>query len=682
MSAAKPISENHVVLHFEQAARPVFKEVRSGQFMRYGSDNLYPDYLLGLYKSATRHGSIVSSKATYVSGKGWRVKGDAQDPAAAQFIARVNRYDETLQTVFDKAILDLEIFYGAYIQVIWNNVGTGIAELYHLDFTKVRTNKDNTQFIFRDNWSGTYRAADNNEKIYPAFNPKVPHGSQIMFLKEYSPGEGAYPSPDYLRGLDYINAEIEVGRHTYGNAVTGFSASKSITIFGGEPTDDEKRIITKRFTNTFSGAEGRKFILNFVPKPELTPSILDLGTSDLTKEDFRAVDELVQGNIFSCHKITTPALFGIATPGALGQRSELRDGYEIFKNTYVNDKQQFVECAVNKLARHFGVVSQLEIVPTDPIGMEISPAMLQSALSVNEIRAQAGLPAREDGDVIPQPHGAAPAPAAMEDDTNPLLRDITGRQWQGIHRIIREVSNGKTTDAVARMMPQSGYNLNDEQINIILGTSAPGDELAMAAQESEDDKAIAMFAECGITGESLYIVKSRRVKYTDEFDAEIREHQILNFVVDELNTLETHIIDLINKDKRITPEVIADVLKTDIATVNKALRSLDEAGVITTKGDARTVNKVAKTIDKPKIKTFRVLYSYDGPKDSRNRPFCARLMELGRFYTRAEIESISQRLGYSVWDRRGGFYHNPVTDTTTPYCRHTWMSHVVMEEKS
>lgn len=680
MSAANPISENHVVLHFEQATRPVFKEVRSGQFMRYGSDNLYPEYLLELYKSATRHGSIVSSKATYVSGKGWRVKGETEDPAAAAFIARVNRYDETLQNVFDKAILDLEIFYGAYIQVIWNNAGTGIAELYHLDFTKVRTNKDNTQFLYRDSWHGTFRAKDNNEKIYPAFNPKVPHGSQILFLKEYTPGEGAYPSPDYLRGLDYINAEIEVGRHTYGNALTGFSASKSITIYSGDPTDEEKRTITKRFTNTFSGAEGRKFILNFVPKPELKPTVDDLGQSDLTKEDFRAVDELVQGNIFSCHKITTPALFGIATPGALGQRSELRDGYEIFKNTYVNDKQQFVECAVNKLAKYFGVMSQLEIVPTDPIGMEITPAMLQSALSVNEIRAQAGLPAREDGDVMPQATGTTPA--AMGDDTNPLLRDITGRQWQGIHRIIREVRNGKTTDAVARMMLASGYNLTDEQINVLLGTSAPGDELRMSAQESEDDKAIAMFAECGVTGEGLYIVKSRRVKYTDEFDAEIREHQILNFVVDELNALETHIIDLINKDKRITPEVIADVLKTDIDTVNKALRSLEESGVISTKGDTRTVNKVAKTIDKPKIKTFRVLYSYDGPKDSRNRPFCARLMELGRFYTRTEIESISARLGYSVWDRRGGFYHNPVTDVTTPYCRHTWVSHVVMETKS
>ncbi len=42
-----------------------------------------------------------------------------------------------------------------------------------------------------------------------------------------------------------------------------------------------------------------------------------------------------------------------------------------------------------------------------------------------------------------------------------------------------------------------------------------------------------------------------------------------------------------------------------------------------------------------------------------------------------KVDRLANRLGVT----RGGFYHNPSTDTTTPYCRHTWMSHVVMEER-
>jgi hypothetical protein len=30
------------------------------------------------------------------------------------------------------------------------------------------------------------------------------------------------------------------------------------------------------------------------------------------------------------------------------------------------------------------------------------------------------------------------------------------------------------------------------------------------------------------------------------------------------------------------------------------------------------------------------------------------------------------RLGYSVWDRRGGWYTLPGTNEHRPYCRHEW----------
>ncbi len=78
------------------------------------------------------------------------------------------------------------------------------------------------------------------------------------------------------------------------------------------------------------------------------PAVEDLGASDLTKEDFNQVDKMIQQNIFAGHQITTPSLFGVLVEGSLGTRSEIRDGYEVFKNTYVNDKQQFLEAIFNK----------------------------------------------------------------------------------------------------------------------------------------------------------------------------------------------------------------------------------------------------------------------------------------------------------------------------------------------
>jgi len=74
-----------------------------------------------------------------------------------------------------------------------------------------------------------------------------------------------------------------------------------------------------------------------------------------------------------------------------------------------------------------------------------------------------------------------------------------------------------------------------------------------------------------------------------------------------------------------------------------------------------------------------VKYSYewneDVPEEERDtighpsRPFCKKLIELNRLYTRADIERISERLGYSVWDRKGG-----------DGCRHRWVSEIVVKK--
>ena len=66
-----------------------------------------------------------------------------------------------------------------------------------------------------------------------------------------------------------------------------------------------------------------------------------------------------------------------------------------------------------------------------------------------------------------------------------------------------------------------------------------------------------------------------------------------------------------------------------------------------------------------------VKYSYEPrtglkPLIETSRPFCRKLISLNKLYTRAEIQSISQRVGYSVWDRQGGWWGRE------PHCRHEW----------
>jgi hypothetical protein len=75
-------------------------------------------------------------------------------------------------------------------------------------------------------------------------------------------------------------------------------------------------------------------------------------------------------------------------------------------------------------------------------------------------------------------------------------------------------------------------------------------------------------------------------------------------------------------------------------------------------------------------------YTYSGPQDDKNRPFCARMLDLARtkLWSRSDIENISERLGYSVWDRRGGWFTEP-NGNHRPYCRHKWEVKIVTRKK-
>ena len=64
-----------------------------------------------------------------------------------------------------------------------------------------------------------------------------------------------------------------------------------------------------------------------------------------------------------------------------------------------------------------------------------------------------------------------------------------------------------------------------------------------------------------------------------------------------------------------------------------------------------------------------------------SRDFCRKIVESNKVFSREDINQMSSELGYDVWKRRGGWYHNPNTDTTTPQCRHLWVSKVMIRKK-
>lgn len=586
------MSSEFLLIQFAEAKQPEYREKKKEGYMEYGEKNDYPNYLVELFNKSAKHNAIVRNKVHYICGNGWT--------GNEEFIQRPNR-SENLNDLTRKISLDLELFGGAYIEVIW---GLGkVAEMWHIDYTKIRTNKDNTQFWYKEDWKAYKKEI---EYVYPAFNPKVPQGKQIIYLKEYRPNIGVYSLPVYFGALNYIESDVEVSKHVLGNAKTGFSASKLITLPDGQPSREEMNEIHRKFKNTYTGADGVKYMLSFVNDASRKPIVDDLGQSDLTKEDFSRVDELIQTNIFSGHQVTTPSIFGIAVAGKLGTRTEMRDGYEIFKNTYVNGKQMFLESFMNDIAKYFGYSEDMKIIPTEPVGIEFSEA---------------------------------------------TIKELAPKEW-----IL-------------------------EKLGIDMAKYQPV-KPELAPVELADQYSV--FFEFGEEKDGFEVWKQKAHFEDVELFADVTQ-------------LQSNILDLISKDKRITPEVIADTLKEDIGVVKRIITDLTKKGFLkvneTSIGEGIDKNIIIERqlteplrdiVEKVKPKTteFLIRYSYEWKAGFNNsdkatsREFCKYLLDANKFYSRSDIEQMSARLGYSVWDRRGGWYTEP-NGNHSPSCRHIWKSNVV-----
>jgi hypothetical protein len=616
------MSNQLMVLTFAEARQPEYREKKGeGEgYIEFGKKNDYPNYLVDLFNKSAKHNAIIKGKVNYITGNGFKIK-EGVDPIGEQFIAQANRV-ESLTEVLRKASIDIELFGGAYLQIIWSVTGENLAEVYHVDYTKIRTNADNTQFWYSENWEDRkYK-----REVYNGFNSQLRQGTQIMYLKEYRPNLNAYALPGYFGALNYVESDIEISKHVLGNAQTGFSASKLITLPNGEPSDDEKRQIERKFTDRFTGSDGKKFILSFVNDASRKPVIEDLGASDITKEDFGNVDKMIQQNIFAGHQITAPDLFGISTPGQLGTRQQMRDSYEIFKNTYVNDKQIFLEQVFSLLAKLHGANSELQIIPVEPIGIEFSES---------------------------------------------IILQVAPKQW---------------------ILEKLGIDMTQYQEAEIVPEVAPV-EIQQSKVEFSEDEVVSLFSEFGVPKNDYVIFKSKEVFSSVVNEEEEKFH--LEFAEEVLSGLESNMLDLIQKDKRITPEVIAGTLGVDIIIIGRILDGLEKRGIIgSSVSRGITERKLSKPLSelnapKPSTTSFMVRYSYewrsDIPSSERDTPahpsraFCRRIMQLDRLYSRAEIETISARLGYSVFDRRGGWWTKP-NGQHSPSCRHIFYAQTVIKK--
>jgi hypothetical protein len=660
---------------FDQVPLPVYKEVKGKDYIYYGEKNDYPNYLLRIYNNSAKNNAIITGKVDYICGNGWTVKAEDEMQKAKAFglIDRINTKQESLNELTKKLVTDLSIFGGYYLQVIWTK-GTGeIAELYHVDYYKVRTNADNSEFYVSDNWIKNDNVNPRPDfETYPAFDPNNTTGTQILYFKEYRAGANTYSLPDYRGAISYIELDISIGEYHLNTINNGMFSSKLINLNGGKVSQEEEDRIERQFKDKFSGSKNAgKFMLAFNDSKENEPSIIDLSGTELDKH-FDLLNKTVQQEIFTGHKVTSPMLFGVKTEGQLGGRSEMREASELFQNTYVNSKQQALEEVINYLLKFNDIIAELEIKKTEPISFQFTEQIISANMTQDEIREKLGLP---------------PIEKVETDNSQQVINALNSLNPTILQKVMENLDKEEIRSLI-------GLKPKIEPVQIVPAqVDAFDDHLHLECSISEHDADILKkFEGKGVSKDKFKVIESSKMHFSSMEDF-IKQDLFAEY---QLNEIQRKIITQIQRNENITIPQIAKAVGIDEASVISRINTLIDDQVLSEKitGQGLITRSVTRTGEAAikrlqPVTSFKVLYSYEERPNipelkagSTSRPLCKELIRKNVLFTREEIQNISNQLGYSVFQLCGGWYTRPGTNIRTPYCRHEWKRNVVVEKTS
>jgi hypothetical protein len=215
---------------------------------------------------------------------------------------------------------------------------------------------------------------------------------------------------------------------------------------------------------------------------------------------------------------------------------------------------------------------------------------------------------------------------------------------------------------------------------------APVEPVAACKHEFSNDE-ISIFSEFGESQDNYKVISSHPIAW-DTPSEEIFARQDLMFetigeIKIQIKDFDKNVLSLLKKGEDSTS--IAKALNTNIEAVAKSINQLStwelyQQGNTTNLGDSLLEDLQIE------IAEFEVRYSYQPipgipPVKTESREFCLKLLEINRSFTRQDIDSISNRVNRNVWTYRGGWYTNPDTKRTTPWCRHEWVQQLVIKQK-
>lgn len=329
---------------------PQLTEVESTKdYVLYGKDNQYPEYLYGLYNDVSTLKTIIEGTADYVIGNSveCNIKG---------FDKQVNTKGDTMRELVRLCVRDWLIYGGYYIQVIRNKAGE-VRELYYIDFRYMRSSKKNDVFYYSEDFGKKY-VRTNKRVVYPKFMPEAKSvASSIVFVSNNK--SSTYPSPRYSGSIKACEIERAIDTYHLSSIENGFGGSYIINFLNGIPTDEVKNEIEKNVNEKFCGASNAgRVLINFANGKDNATTLEKLDTEDFG-EKYKAAAERAKNQIFTAFR-AIPQLFGDMSAATGFNSQEFTESFKVFNRTVCKPIQQTICDSIDKI---FNTDNSINITP-------------------------------------------------------------------------------------------------------------------------------------------------------------------------------------------------------------------------------------------------------------------------------------------------------------------------------
>ena len=361
---------------------PHLVEKANQEWISFGEDNLYPNYLLDLFLGSAINGALVKSIGAMIYGEGLEATNvDESIDTKESYLRLTELLHNSDDDVLKDLAMDLKLFGGCYVNVIWSRDRSKIAKIKHIPAQYIRSGKmidgEVEHYYYSADWSKC-KKSEYKPRAYKAFDTEDrTQASQILMIRDKNPALFYGFAPDYVAATDWIQMELEIAQFHLSNITSGMTPSMHVGFSNGIPTDEERRTIERQLNQKFAGTgNAGKILITFNDGKETAPIIEPIQMNDAQSAWVEMSKQSVS-QILAGHRVTSPILFGIrAEGGGLGNNAdELRDAFSLFNNSIVIPFKNTLLKGLDKIFRVNDINLDLyfkTLKPADFIDLEVT----------------------------------------------------------------------------------------------------------------------------------------------------------------------------------------------------------------------------------------------------------------------------------------------------------------------